>query len=116
MMTLSAANGLNPRPVYRLVRRMKLLSRIEKLDLIVKLDSLSGLTVNTCLSPLYLPRATVANVGVVPTATPTFYYHSVPGKRPWALKRNSRFWPVLALTRDINPLTLDDALRAYLPI
>ena len=33
-------------------------------------------------------------------------YHSVPGKRPWALKHNSRFWPTWALTRDINSICL----------
>ena len=27
-------------------------------------------------------------------------YHSVPGKRPWALKHNSRFWPTWC--QDIN--------------
>ena len=30
------------------------------------------------------------------------YYRSVPGKRPWALKHTSRFWPAWALTRDIS--------------
>ena len=29
-------------------------------------------------------------------------YRSVPRKRPWALKRNSRFWPAWVLTRDQN--------------
>ena len=30
------------------------------------------------------------------------YYRSVPGKRPWALKYNSRFRPAWALSRDIH--------------
>ena len=33
-------------------------------------------------------------------------YRSVPGKRPWALKHNSRFRPAWALTRDINSICL----------
>ena len=33
-------------------------------------------------------------------------YCSVPGKHPWALKHNSRFWPAWALTRDINSICL----------
>ena len=28
-------------------------------------------------------------------------YCSIPGKHPWALKHNLRFWPTWALTRDI---------------
>ena len=32
--------------------------------------------------------------------------HSVPGKRPWALKHNSRFWPTWVLTQDQNPIHL----------
>ena len=37
--------------------------------------------------------------------TPTFcMYRSVQGKRPWALKHNSRFWPAWALTWDINSM------------
>ena len=31
---------------------------------------------------------------------------SVPGKRPWALKHNSGFWPAWAPTRDINSICL----------
>ena len=33
-------------------------------------------------------------------------YRSVPGKRPWALKHNSRFRPAWALTQDINSICL----------
>ena len=33
-------------------------------------------------------------------------YRSVPGKRPWALKHNSRFWPAWALTQDQNSIRL----------
>ena len=33
-------------------------------------------------------------------------YRSVPGKRPWVLKHNSRFSPAWALTRDQNPIRL----------
>ena len=33
-------------------------------------------------------------------------YRSVPGKRPWALKHNSRFWPSRALTWDITSIRL----------
>ena len=40
------------------------------------------------------------------TQTYTFQYKihncSVPGKRPWALKHSSRFWPAWVLTRDIH--------------
>jgi hypothetical protein len=37
-----------------------------------------------------------------------YYYHyrSVTGKRPWALKHYSRFWPAWALTWDQNPIRL----------
>ena len=38
--------------------------------------------------------------------TSILIYCSVPGKRPWALKRNSRFWPAWALTQDQNPIRL----------
>ena len=69
MMTSSAANGLNPHSVHRLVGLMNFYLLNRKLNLIVKLDSLSGLTVNTRFSPL----ATVANVGVVTIATPIFH-------------------------------------------
>ena len=31
-------------------------------------------------------------------------YRSVPGKHPWVLKHNSRFWPAWALTQDINSM------------
>ena len=33
-------------------------------------------------------------------------YLSVPGKRPWALKHNSQFWPAWALTREQNSVHL----------
>ena len=38
----------------------------------------------------------------------TFFkiYRSVTGKRLWALKHNSRFWPAWALTRDIISICL----------
>ena len=29
-----------------------------------------------------------------------WYYHSVPIKRPWALKHKSRYWPTWVLIRD----------------
>ena len=35
-----------------------------------------------------------------------FDYRSVLGKRPWALKHTSRFWPAWALTRDILSIRL----------
>ena len=31
-----------------------------------------------------------------------YIYSSVPGKCPWVLKHNSRFWPAWVLTRDIH--------------
>ena len=34
-------------------------------------------------------------------------YGSVLGKRPWALKHNSQFWPTWALTRDQNSIYLN---------
>ena len=33
-------------------------------------------------------------------------YRSIPGKHPWALKRNSWFWAAWALTRDQNSIRL----------
>ena len=33
-------------------------------------------------------------------------YHNVPGKCPWALQHNLRFWPARALTRDKNFICL----------
>ena len=33
-------------------------------------------------------------------------YHSVPGKRSWALKHNLQFWPAWVLTRDQNFIRL----------
>ena len=36
----------------------------------------------------------------------SYIYRSVPGKRPWALKHNSRFWPAWALTQNINSICL----------
>ena len=39
-------------------------------------------------------------------STVVYIYLSVPGKRPWALKHNLRFWPAWALTRDINSVCL----------
>ena len=38
--------------------------------------------------------------------TAKHYYRSVPGKRPWALKYNSQFWPTWALTWDQNSIRL----------
>ena len=35
-----------------------------------------------------------------------YTYRSVPGKRPWALKHNLRFWPAWVLTWDINSICL----------
>ena len=32
----------------------------------------------------------------------SLHYCSVPGKRPWALKHNSQFWPAWALTWDFH--------------
>ena len=36
----------------------------------------------------------------------TCYYSSVPGKRPWVLKHNSRFWAAWVLTQDQNSMHL----------
>ena len=36
----------------------------------------------------------------------TYVYRSVPGKHPWALKHNSRFWTAWALTRDQTSICL----------
>ena len=35
-----------------------------------------------------------------------YVYRSVPGKRPWALKHNLRFWTAWALTQDQNSICL----------
>ena len=50
-----AANRLNPHPIYRFSSKTDEISIYyinRRLNLIVKVDSLSGLTVNTCFSPL----------------------------------------------------------------
>ena len=43
---------------------------------------------------------------VVDTTCSVYEYHSVPGKRPWALKHNSQFWSARALTWDQNSIRL----------
>ena len=40
-------------------------------------------------------------------------YHSVPGKCPWVLQHNSRFWPVWALTWDIISIHLYGSCYLY---
>ena len=40
------------------------------------------------------------------SAVPSCNYRSVPGKRPWALKHKSLFWPAWTLTQDIFSIRL----------
>ena len=47
------------------------------------------------------------------TISPVAAYRSVPGKRPWALKHNSQFWPAWALFQDQNSICLYRSCYIY---